>query len=95
MVALGTKGVAVAVGITVAVADGSGVSVGGMDVGEGIPVGITVGGTVVATGVHPLTKTVSRTNARKIDPIDFFMTLSPFNLIAQESAQRFALLECT
>jgi hypothetical protein len=53
----------------------------------GIGTGIDVGGTGVEAGAHPLNKTVRNTNARKTDPIDFFMTLSPFDLIAQDCAQ--------
>jgi hypothetical protein len=37
-----------------------------------------VGGTVVDAGVQPLTKDVARTSSRKMDPIEFFITLSPF-----------------
>ena len=44
-----------------AVAVGAGVIVGGM--GEGVK----VGGTGVETGAHPLTKILSRTNARNAD----------------------------
>jgi hypothetical protein len=51
--------------------------VGGIAVAAGLGVG---------AGAHPLTKTVRRTNASKTDSIDFFMTLSPFDLIAQDSA---------
>ena len=55
--------------------------------GSGVGVGSGVG-----AGAHPfITKTVRKTNKRMIDPIDFFMTLSPFDLIAQDCAQRFAL----
>jgi len=59
------------------VAVGTGVSVGG--------IGVSVGGTGVEAGAHPLNKIVRNTNARKTDPIDFFMTLSPFDLIIQRS----------
>jgi len=52
-------------GISVAVAVGSGVNVGG--IGEGV----TVGGTDVETGVeagaHPLNRTIKTTNARNTD----------------------------
>jgi hypothetical protein len=41
------------------------------------------GGVGVAAGAHPLSKTVSTTNTKNID---FFMTLSPFDLIAQDCA---------
>jgi len=68
------------VGGFVDVAVGIGVSVGGTDV--------RVGGTEVEAGAHPLNKTVRNTNARKTNPIDFFMTFSPFDLIMQGTAQR-------
>ena len=80
MIALGTKGVAVDVGIGVSVAGGSGVNVGG--IGEGM----RVGGTVVEAGAHPLARIGRRTNARMIDPFGFLMTLSPLDLIVQQSA---------
>jgi len=70
-------------GISVAVPVGSGVNVGG--IGEGVNVGGT--GVGVEAGAHPLiTKAVRRTNKINFDPIDFFMTLSPFDLIAQDCA---------
>lgn len=82
-------GVAVDVGSGVEVGGtGEGVIVGG--IGEGVPVGGT--GVGVGTGAHPLTKTVIRTNERKTNPNDFFIAFSPFNLIAQYCAQRFALV---
>jgi len=59
------------VGILVGVTPGDGVNVGGM----------IVGGMDAGTRAHPLTKTVRRTNARNFDPIDLFMTLSPFDLM--------------
>jgi hypothetical protein len=64
-------------GINVAVAVGSGVNVGGM--GDGV----NVEGAGVEAGAHPLNKTISTTNKKNID---FFMTLSPFDLIAQDCA---------
>jgi len=67
-------GVGITVGGFVGVAVGTGVYVGG------------IGGTGVEAGVHPLNKTVRNTNARKTDPIDFFMALSPFDLIEQDCA---------
>jgi hypothetical protein len=73
--------------VDVAVAVGSGVNVGGT--GEGVIVGGTGVdvGSGVGAGAHPLiTKTVRRTNKRNIDPIDFFITFSPFDLIAQDCA---------
>ncbi len=74
-------GIGVIVGVTVAV--GSGVNVGG--IGEGVNVrGTDVGGGVEA-GAHPLNKIIRNTNERKTDPIDFFMTFSPFDLIVQRS----------
>ena len=48
-------------GITVAVAVGSGVNVGG--IGEGV----NVGETGVEAGAHPLNKTVSTTNVKSAD----------------------------
>jgi hypothetical protein len=77
--------VRVDVGVRVLVAVGVDVEVGVGGTGEGV----NVGGTGVEAGAHPLDKTISRANARKTDPIDFFMTLSPFDLIAQDTAQRF------
>ena len=71
-------------GIIVAVAVGSGVNVGGM--GEGVNVDGADVGIGVDAGAHPLNKTVSTTNARNTDQIDFFMTLSPFDFIAQDCA---------
>jgi len=68
----------------VAVAVGSGVNVGG--IGDGVNVDGTDVGAGVEAGAHPLNKTVSTTNAKSTDPIDFFMTLSPFDLIAPDSA---------
>ena len=67
-VALGTNvGVGVRVRVTVG---GMGVIVGtGVFVGEGVD----VGGTGVTAGAHPVDKTVSTTNAKKTDCIDFFM----------------------
>ena len=84
------QGTSVCVGRGVSVGE---IGVGGMDVGIGVFVGIDirVGGTGVEAGAHTLNKTVRNTNARKTDPIDFFMTLSPFDFIIQRSAQRFAL----
>ncbi|MDP1624166.1 MAG: hypothetical protein Q8L64_00200 [bacterium] len=69
------KGVGDGICVAVAVAvGGTSVNVGGTGVGVG-------------AGAHPLIiKTVIRTNKRNIDPIDFFMTLSPFDLIAQDCA---------
>ena len=79
----------------VAVSDlGTGVFVGmdvfvgtGVLVGKGVFVGagVEVEGTGVGAGAHPLTKIAKNTNARKIAPIDFFMILSPFELIVQRS----------
>ena len=57
-------------GISVAVIVGSGVIVGGVSVG----VDVGTGGTDVEAGAHPLNKMVRNANARKTDPIDFFMT---------------------
>ena len=56
---------------------GVGVSVGGIGVFVGK--GVDVGGTGVEAGAHPLDKTGRNTNARNIDPIDFFMSQSPFD----------------
>ena len=81
IIALGTKGVGEGIGIAVGV--GLGVNVGGM--GEDMGEDMDVGGIGVEEGAHPLNKIVSKTNARKTDPIDFFMTLSPFDLIIQRS----------
>ena len=67
---------------------------GGIDEGVkvgNIGVGVNVGGTGVVAGAHALNKAVRKTNTRKIDPIDFFMTLSPFELIFQGIAQRFCV----
>jgi len=49
--------------------------------------GANVGGIGVVGGAHPLDKTVRKTNTRKTDPIDFFMILSAFDLMAPDSAQ--------
>jgi hypothetical protein len=83
------SGVFVGVGGGVAVLVGKGVSVG-----KGKDVGVGVGGTGVEAGEQPLKKTVNKTNTRSTDLNDFFITLFPFGLIAQQSAQRYALLEC-
>ena len=72
-------------GIGVLVGFGVGVSVGGTAVRVG---GTEVEGTGVEAGAHPLNKTVRNTNVRKTNPIDFFMTFSPFDLIMQGTAQR-------
>ena len=68
-------GVEVTVGWSVAV----GVIVGGIGVFVGR--GVDVGGTGVEAGAHPLTRTVSNTTERKINPMDFFILSSPFDLI--------------
>ena len=55
---------------------GVGVSVGGIGVSVGKDVfvgkGVDVGGAGVETGAHPLNITVSTTNAKNTDGIDFF-----------------------
>jgi hypothetical protein len=66
-------GVAVTVGVDEGV--GTGVLV------DGIGVNVSVGGIGVEAGAHPLNKTVRNKNPRKSNPIDFFMTLSPFDSI--------------
>lgn len=67
-----TPGKGVADGSAVAVDVGSGVNVGGM--GEAVRVGGTgVGDAGMATGVHPLTKTVSRTSARNLESTNVYM----------------------
>ena len=71
-------------GISVAVAIGSGVNVGGTGVNVG-GTGVSIGG-VGAEITAQLNEIVINTNTRKTAPIDFFMTLSPFDLIAQDSA---------
>jgi hypothetical protein len=43
------------------------------------------GGTGVEEGAQPLNKTVRKTRARKTDPIDFFITSSPFDFIMQDA----------
>jgi hypothetical protein len=70
------------------VAVGAGVSVGtGVSVGKGVSVGscVNVGGTTVGGGVdagaQALTNIARNENAKKIDRIDLFMTLSSFALI--------------
>jgi len=73
------KGVGDGITVAVAVAVGSGVNIGG--IGEGI----SVGGTDVETTPQP-NEAVSSASTRKTNPIVFFMTLSPFDLIAQRSA---------
>ena len=82
-----SRGVKVGVnvgGIGVSVAVGSGVNVGGL--GEEVEVGgIGVGGLGVEAGAHPLNKTIRATNARNTDCIGFFMTLSPFDLVARNA----------
>jgi len=81
-------GLQTGVGVGVNVAVGSGVEVGG--IGDGVNVGGTGVdvGSGVGAGAHPLiAKTVRRTNRRNIDPVDFFMTFSPFDLIAQDCAE--------
>ena len=69
----GNIGVPVGLGTKV----GVGVGVGGIGVfvGKGVLVGkgVDVGGTGVEAGAHPLDKTVSTTNARNTDGIDFFI----------------------
>ena len=49
----------------------------GIGVGEG-DIGVSVGGTDVEAGAHPLNKTVRNTNPKKTDLIVFFMTLISF-----------------
>jgi hypothetical protein len=44
------------------------------------------GGTGVEAGAQPLKKTVRMTNARKTDPIDFFIMSSPYDFIGQGAA---------
>jgi hypothetical protein len=44
------------------------------------------GGTDVVAGAQPLNRTARKANARKTDPINFFITSSPFDLIAQDCA---------
>jgi hypothetical protein len=61
----------------------------GASVAGGIGVNASVGGTGVEAGAQPLSITVSNANAWKIDPIDFFMTLSPFELIRELRLSRF------
>jgi hypothetical protein len=39
------------------------------------------GGTGVEAGAQPLNKTVRKTNAKKTDPFDFFITSSPDDFI--------------
>jgi len=81
-------GTSVAVGKGLVVGVGTGVFVGtAVSVGKGAD----VGGVGIDAGAHPLTKTVIKANARNFDPIDFFMTFSPFDLIVRRSAQRLAL----
>jgi hypothetical protein len=67
-----------------------GVRVGRGVVVGGIGVGLTAAGTGVGAGAHPVNKAVRNTKVRKTAPIDFLMTLSPFDLIAQSCAQRWA-----
>lgn len=65
------------------------VEVGGIDVYVavgGTGVYVAVGGTGVDAGAHPLNIIIRNTNARHPDWIDFFITFSPFDLIAQGSA---------
>ncbi|MBA4375943.1 MAG: hypothetical protein C0401_07200 [Anaerolinea sp.] len=69
------------------VAVGTGVSVGG------IGVNVEVGGRGVEAGAHPLNKTVRNTNERKTTPINFFMTLSSFDLIVR-TCRRTTKLTC-
>jgi hypothetical protein len=82
-------------GSAVGVAVGTGVSVDGMGVlvsGIGVSVGgsgVSVGATGVEAGAHPLNKTVRNINTRKTNPIDFFMTLSPFDLIVRQNCQTY------
>ncbi len=84
--------------------DGVGVGIGVL-VGSGVIVGVggrgvaVDGSDVAVDGVvvdepHALNKTARNVNARKTDPINFFMTFSPFDLIMQGTAQRFALPAC-
>lgn len=74
---MGGIGVGVSVG-------GIGVNVGGIGVDVSVGgIGVGVGGTGVEAGVHPLNKTVRSITARKTDPVDFFMMLSPFDLIVR------------
>jgi hypothetical protein len=42
-------------------------------------------GTGVEAGAQPLNKTVRNTNAMKTDPIDFFITSSPYDFIVQDA----------
>lgn len=82
-------GVNVLVGISVSVGMKVNVSVGGF-VGSGVYVGGSgvVVGSGVGAGAHPfIIKTVRKTNKRMIDPVPFFMALSPFDLTAQDCAQ--------
>jgi hypothetical protein len=53
-------------------------------VGDGMEVSVA-GGTSVEAGVQPLNRTVSKTNARKTDPIDFSITSSPNGFIVQDA----------
>jgi hypothetical protein len=62
---------------------GAGVDVGGIGVYVAVGgIGVIVGGTGVDAGAHPLNNTIRNIDARNTDRIDFFMTLSPFDLLA-------------
>jgi hypothetical protein len=55
---------------------------------QGVSVGTDVsvaGETGVKASVQPLNKTNGKINARKIDPIDFFITSSPYDFIVQDA----------
>jgi len=64
-----------------AVAVGTDVFVGGISV----DVAVAADGISVEAGAHPLNKTVRNTNVRKTDPIELFMTFSPFDLTCDKT----------
>ena len=69
----------VSVGVTIG---GIGVWVGtSVSIGKGVFVGqdLKVGGTGVEAGAHPLDKTGRNAHTSNIDPIDFFMSQTPFD----------------
>ena len=70
-------GAGVWVGSSVAVAGAVSVDSGVTVSGTGV--NVSVAGTSVAEGAHPLNKIIRNMNARKTDPRDFFMTVSPFD----------------